>query len=388
MKRLVIVVIRIDLLFLFFLAVACEKLSVYNGQDSGRARDVLMSYYNDEVAVNEFTTKDNVFVFSFSDGSVVGFDIRSISIVSVDIFGFWQLNGERTDVVLENSGRELVPKGDDPRRLYGIVEGYTDWTFVFGGGNEIELKKTLFVSDPDSIIRGVNHRGFCTEAPENTLPAYRLSRLRGFQYVETDIQFTADNVPVLIHDSTVDRTSNGTGDVKNMTWDELQRLDFGCRLFSEFAGTRLASLAEFLDLCCQIELRPYLELKTGSRQQIESIVRLVDEYSMKDKVVYVSFNPRFLQCVLEFDNTAEVGLLTSMMSSSVIHDALSLDTGQNRFFVNSSDYSDYAISLCRSAAIPLEIWTINSRSTILSLPSYISGVASDFLHAGRVLLER
>ena len=388
MKRSVCGITIIGLLILFFVVVACEKMPVYYGQDSRKVYDVLEAYYNDQVTVNEYTIKESVSVFSFSDGSVAGFDIRSISIVSIDVFGYWRNNGERTDVVLEKPGREIVPIGDDSRRLYGIVEGYTDWTFVFGCGSEIKLKKTLFAYDPDTIIRGVNHRGFCTEAPENTLPAYRLSRLHGFRYVETDIQFTADNVPVLIHDSTVDRTSNGTGDVRNMTWDDLQNLDFGSRLFSEFAGTRIPSLEEFLDLCRQIELRPYLELKTGSRQQIKSIVELVDEFSMKSKVIYVSFNPRFLQIVLEFDRTAEVGLLTSTMSTSVIQNALSLDTGQNRFFVNSSDYSDYAISLCRSVSIPLEIWTINSRSAILSLPNYITGVASDYLHAGRVLSER
>lgn len=388
MKRSVCGIKIIGLLIFFFVVVACEKMPVYYGQDSRKVYDVLEAYYNDQVTVNEYTIKENVSVFSFSDGSVAGFDIRSISIVSIDVFGYWLNNGERTDVVLEKPGREIVPIGDDLRRLYGIVEGFTDWTFVFGGGSEIKLKKTLFAYDPDASIRGVNHRGFCTEAPENTLPAYRLSRLRGFRYVEADIQFTADNVPVLIHDSTVDRTSDGKGNVRNMTWNQLQNLDFGSRLFPEFAGTRIPSLAAFLDLCSQIHLRPYLELKTGSRQQIESIVELVNEFSMKSKVIYVSFNPGLLQSVLEFDKTAEVGLLTNTVSTSVIQNALSLNTGHNRFFVNSSDYSDYAVSLCRSASIPLEVWTINSRSTILSLPKYITGVASDFLHAGRVLSER
>ena len=165
MKRLVGGFRIIGILILFFVAFACEKMSIYNGQDPRKVHDVLISYYKDNVTINEYTIKQNVSEFSFSDGSVVGFDLRSINIVSIDIVGFWQINGERTDIELEKPGREIIPIGEDSSKIYGIVEGYTDWTFILGGGNEIVLKKTLFAYDPDTIIRGVNHRGFCSEAP-------------------------------------------------------------------------------------------------------------------------------------------------------------------------------------------------------------------------------
>ncbi len=387
MKRSVCVISRIGLLILFFVAIACEKMPVYYGQDSSKVYDVVEAYYNDEVTVDEYTIKESFSVFSFSDGSVAGFDIGSISIVSIDVFGYWLVNGKRTEIVLEKPGLNIVPIGDDSRRLYSIVEGYTDWTFVFGG-YEIVLKKTLFAYDPDTIIRGVNHRGFCYEAPENTLPAYRLSKLRGFRYVEADIHFTADNVPVLIHDSSVARTSNGIGEVRSLTWDELQSLDFGSREFSEFAGTRIPSFAQFLDLCLQIELNPYVELKAGSREQIESLVKLVEEYSMTNRITYISFDSRLLRYVLEYNNSATVGYLTgSPLTINAIQTASTLNTGSNYVFIDSSDFGESAVSLCKAADIPLEIWTIDSRSTIKSLSSYISGVTSNCLHAGRVLME-
>ena len=78
-----------------------------------------------------------------------------------------------------------------------------------------------FIQGFSSYVKGINHRGYATVAPENTLPAYQLSAKKGFRYVETDVLFTSDNVPVLLHDITIDRTSNGTG---NSAYIRISRL--------------------------------------------------------------------------------------------------------------------------------------------------------------------
>src|SRR5690554_2566159 len=78
--------------------------------------------------------------------------------------------------------------------------------------------------DP-ALIAG--HRGDRSVAPENTMPALQSALDGSMVYVETDIRLTSDGVPVLIHDATVDRTTNGTGRVDSMTLSELQKLDAG-----------------------------------------------------------------------------------------------------------------------------------------------------------------
>ena len=80
-------------------------------------------------------------------------------------------------------------------------------------------------------VRAVNHRGFNKVAPENTISAYRLSKENGFLFVECDVSFTSDNVPVLLHDDTINRTSNGKGKVSNWTFEALRQLDFGSWVF-------------------------------------------------------------------------------------------------------------------------------------------------------------
>jgi glycerophosphoryl diester phosphodiesterase len=93
------------------------------------------------------------------------------------------------------------------------------------------------------------HRGASGYAPENTWPAFKLAREMGANGIETDVQLSKDGVPVLVHDTNLDRTSDGTGPVADLTWDELARLDAGGWLDARFTGERIVRLDEFLDWC-------------------------------------------------------------------------------------------------------------------------------------------
>src|SRR5215213_2070447 len=104
-------------------------------------------------------------------------------------------------------------------------------------------------------LHRVGHRGYSAVAPENTLPALAAAVLAGCTYVEFDVRTTADGVPVVIHDRTVDRTTDGSGHVWDLTLDEIRRLDAGSWFSPAYAGVRVPLLTEVLDL-----LRPHPEL--------------------------------------------------------------------------------------------------------------------------------
>src|SRR3954469_10660903 len=91
------------------------------------------------------------------------------------------------------------------------------------------------------------HRGASGYAPENTRAAFELARTMGAPGIETDVQATADGILVLVHDSRVDRTSDGQGAVADLTWDELSRLDAGSWLDEKWAGERIVRLDWLLD---------------------------------------------------------------------------------------------------------------------------------------------
>lgn len=239
----------------------------------------------------------------------------------------------------------------------------------------------------DFQMKGVAHRGFSSGAPENTLPAFVLAYLNGFKYVECDVAFTSDNVPVLLHDLTIDRTSDGTGTITSMTFDQVRQYDFGSWFSPEFAGTKIPSLAEFLTLCRNLGLHPYLELKnntTYSSAQLELVVDMVNGYGMSGSVSYISFNKTYLETVIAKDKCARIGFLVNTVDSSVISIAISLRTGFNNVFLDGEFNSGLSttIELCKAEGLPFEMWTIDDADFIRRCNDYITGITSNSQNAG------
>lgn len=103
------------------------------------------------------------------------------------------------------------------------------------------------VSAQELPERGIcSHRGWQSEFPENTIPAFQAAVLMKAQMIEFDVRFTKDRQMVIMHDWTVDRTSNGTGHILDLTFDEVRALDFGGWKSPRFAGTQIPTLDETL----------------------------------------------------------------------------------------------------------------------------------------------
>lgn len=236
-------------------------------------------------------------------------------------------------------------------------------------------------------VKSVNHRGYGT-APENTLAAYRLSKINGFEYVETDISFTSDNIPVCLHDNTIDRTSNGTGNISDLTFDEVRAYDFGSWKSSSYAGVKIPSFEEFVLLCRNLGLIPYIELKSGTQEQIEACVDIVEKYGMRGKVTWISFSSTCLTYVKNYDSEARLGYVANTIDETIIERVQSLITDTNEVFVdtNYTTLTDEICDMCAEANLPLEVWTVNTKSAITSLNPYVSGVTSDTLIASHILM--
>lgn len=139
------------------------------------------------------------------------------------------------------------------------------------------------------------HRGGA-EAPENTLEAMRLAIDGPAAFVETDVQLTSDGVPVLMHDWTIDRTTDGTGPLWAHTWQEVQRLDAGSWFGPEFAGARVPSLEQFLAVLAPSGKQALLELKgSWTRAQVRTVLDLLADAGVEHRVVLASFSLTTLQ---------------------------------------------------------------------------------------------
>jgi glycerophosphoryl diester phosphodiesterase len=108
----------------------------------------------------------------------------------------------------------------------------------------------------------IAHRGGSLEAPENTLASFRHAIEVGAKYVELDVQMSKDGVLVVIHDDTLDRTTNGMGSVGEHTYDELKKLDAGSHFAPEYSGETIPTLREVLELCAGADVGVVIEIKS------------------------------------------------------------------------------------------------------------------------------
>lgn len=217
-------------------------------------------------------------------------------------------------------------------------------------------------------VRIISHRGYNWEAPENTLPAYELAAQKGYTYVETDVQFTKDNVPVLLHDTTIDRTSNGSGEVSSKTYNQLLQYDFGSWLSADYAGTRIATFEQFISLCAQKGLRPYVELKSSmTATQVRQLYSITKQYGMTSNVIWISMSLSNLKYVVQCNQWATVGLLDSRITKNTISNAKALQNGKNTVFI-SVKYDDLTAAeraLCLRNNLTYGIWTVDGTTAAI-----------------------
>jgi glycerophosphoryl diester phosphodiesterase len=143
-----------------------------------------------------------------------------------------------------------------------------------------------------------SHRGGGATAPENTLPAITAALAAGFDYVEVDVALTADGQPVLMHDASVDRTTDGHGKLSALTLAQVQALDAGSWFAPAYAGTRVPTFAEFLDVLAASGHRAIVELKGGwDAPAVEAAVAEVIARDLERRVAVSSFDARTLAMV-------------------------------------------------------------------------------------------
>lgn len=123
----------------------------------------------------------------------------------------------------------------------------------------------------------IAHRGASAMAPENTMAAFRLALEQGATWIETDVKLTHDGVPILMHDDTLDRTTNGKGSVADQDWAKIQPLDAGAWFDSSFKGEHVPQLGELLRFALDNNLRVNLEIKPcPGRTRSTTMVTLIE----------------------------------------------------------------------------------------------------------------
>ncbi|HUO08884.1 MAG TPA: glycerophosphodiester phosphodiesterase family protein [Phycisphaerae bacterium] len=163
-------------------------------------------------------------------------------------------------------------------------------------------------------VIAVGHRGAPAYAPENTVASFEEAIRLGARAVEFDLRMTADGVPVVLHDETLDRTTNGHGEVRHWEWNDLLRVDAGSWMHQRFAGTRVPCLDEAL-LAIGPYARPVIELKVEVPPAV--LLASLRKYDLEGDALVISFEPRWLANLRRESRELALGLLAEQWSNEL-----------------------------------------------------------------------
>ena len=260
----------------------------------------------------------------------------------------------------------------------------------------------------DMFVFSINHRGYSTTAPENTIPAYIMSKKMGFSYAECDVEFTSDGVAVLLHDSTINRTArnaDGTAiastiSIGDITYEQALTFDFGIWKGSQYAGTKIPTFEEFIVACKKLSLHPVVELKDvvngtyWTDARIAVVANTIKKIGMEENVAFISFAKTALEKIMAIFPKAMIGLglegsYTEENFATYIENAESL-LSNDHIVAATVDYSSMTDALytqLTNAGIHPIAWTVNTENAVLGLNSSVIGVLSDSVNAGEVYLR-
>lgn len=159
----------------------------------------------------------------------------------------------------------------------------------------------------------IAHRGASAAAPENTLAAVNRAAALGAQAVELDVKLSRDGVPILMHDATVDRTTDARGRVGDFALADFKQMDAGAWKGRQFAGEPVPTLAEAFEsvggrLWINVELTNYY---TRGDDLVPVVVALIQKMQMQRRVLLSSFQPFNIRRVRQLDPTLPTALLTA-----------------------------------------------------------------------------
>ncbi len=222
----------------------------------------------------------------------------------------------------------------------------------------------------------ISHRGANRKAPQNTLPAFRISKEFKADGIETDVHLSKDNQLVICHNYTVDATSNGKGNISEMTFDELRKLDFGSYFSKDFAGVTLPTLSELLTVVKDMTLIN-IEIKAPKIKN-DVVKRTIDEvykFGIEKNVIISCFDPERIRESKEIAPEIKTGLLyehgelgEEIMKFGVAKycQQLNADAAHpERILITEEEIKE--LHACNMAVNP---WTVNTEEDIIRLTKW------------------
>ena len=225
------------------------------------------------------------------------------------------------------------------------------------------------------------HRGACAHAPENTIASFRLAVEQGADFIELDAKLSKDHQVMVIHDPTVDRTTNGKGKVNELSLAELQVLDAGSHFNSKFAGEKIPTLDEVFksvgrNIFVNVELTNY---SSNNDDLIPLVADVVKANRMEERVLFSSFLPKNLKKIHELIPQAPTAILCLSGLSGLLSRSF-LMTGVSPKVIHPylSDTTAGMVGREHKRGRRVHVWTVNEESDMVNLLKIgVDGIFTD-----------
>lgn len=232
---------------------------------------------------------------------------------------------------------------------------------------------------PTPII--LAHRGDLAHAPENTIPSFSQAIQKGADGVELDAKLTADGHVIVIHDSTVDRTTNGKGKVASFTLDEIRKLDAGSWFDSMFANTKVPLLEEVFetigkDKLINIELTNYSTSKDGLTQKV---CELIKKHNNQTQIIFSSFFSSNLKIAMQILPEVPRGLLAMPKFVGLWARSFGFMFGEYQaLHPYISDVTKEQVNRVHRLKRRVHVWTANTPAELNRLKAFgVDGIFTD-----------
>ena len=216
----------------------------------------------------------------------------------------------------------------------------------------------------ENSVKMVAHRGFSTQAPENTIAAYELAGMKGYWGAECDVQQTRDGHLILMHDLTVDRATNGTGNVSDMTLEQIKALNITINMDNySTSEVKVPTLEEYLVCCRGYNMTSVIEIKDGIN--LDNFLSIIEDFNMVHKCVILSSSNTILQNLRTLNNNIKIWTLDFVSIEHCLQYNFDISIAYNNSWLTEAN-----VKLAHNSGIEVNVWTVDElglRNNLISM---------------------